>query len=68
VQRLLLIRGGFAVVLGILAVVAFTSGEEIFGALLAAFAITNLILIGVFSWHRARSAARPPAPPARRPH
>jgi hypothetical protein len=67
-QRLLLIRGAFAVVLGILAVVAFTSGEAIFGALLTAFAITNVILVGVFSWHRARRAARPAAPPARRPN
>jgi hypothetical protein len=67
-RRLLILRGTFAVVLGILAVVAFSSGEDIFGALLVAFAITNVILICVFTWHRARTAGRPPVPPARRPN
>jgi hypothetical protein len=63
-----MMRGAFAVVLGILAVVAFASGEEIFGALLVAFAITNVILVSVFTWQRTRSAGQPPAPPARRPN
>jgi hypothetical protein len=67
-RRLLIMRGTFAIALGALAVVAFASGEEIFGALLVAFAVTNVILICVFTWHRARTSGQPPAPPARRPN
>ena len=52
-RRLLIIRGTFAIVLCVLAGVVFASGEDIFGALLVAFAVTNVILIGVFMWHRA---------------
>jgi hypothetical protein len=68
VRRLLLLRGIFAFVLAILAVVAFASGEEILGALLTAFAITQAILVSVFTWHQVRNAGRPSAPPARRPN
>jgi hypothetical protein len=66
-RRLLLMRGTFTIVLGVLAVIAFASGEEIFGALLAGFAITNMVLITIFTWHQVKAASRPPAPPARRP-
>ena len=66
-RRLLLMRGAFAIVLGVLAVIAFASGEEIFGALLAGFAITNVILIAIFTWHQVKRESRPPAPPARQP-
>jgi hypothetical protein len=48
-RRLLLVRGLLVVVVGVLAIVAFASGEEIFGALLAALAITNVILIVIFA-------------------
>ena len=66
-RRLLLLRGTFAIVLGVLAVIAFAGGEEIFGALLAGFAITNVILITIFTWHQAKIACQPPAAPARPP-
>jgi uncharacterized membrane protein len=59
-RRLLLARGLLVVVVSILAVVAFASDEEIFGALLAGLAITNLILITIFVARQRRAA--PPAP------
>ena len=66
-RRLLLMRGTFTIVLGVLAVIAFASGEEIFGALLAGFAIANMILVTIFTWHQAKIASQPPAAPARPP-
>ena len=47
-QRLLLVRGGLTLVAAVLAIVAFASGEELFGALMAGLAITNVILITFF--------------------
>lgn len=67
-RKLLILRGIFVVVLGGLAVVAFANHEDIFGALLAGFAIANLILVTVFATHRVRTANRPPPEPARRPN
>jgi hypothetical protein len=66
-RRLLLMRGTFAIVLSVLAVVAFASGAKIFGALLAGFAIANMILVTIFTWHQVKRASQPPAPPARQP-
>ena len=60
-------RGTFAIVLCVLAVIAFASGEEIFGALLAGFAIANMILVAIFTWHQVKHASQPPAAPARQP-
>jgi len=54
--RLLVLRGVFAIVVGALAVVAFASGAEIFGALLAGLAITNVVLIVVFAMRQRRAA------------
>ena len=53
-RRLLLVRGLLVVVVGVLAIVAFASGEEIFGALLAGLAVTNVILIAIFMTRVAR--------------
>jgi hypothetical protein len=47
-RKLLVFRGILAVVVAVLAVVAFASGHEIFGALLAGLAITNVILVAIF--------------------
>lgn len=66
--RVLIFRGIFVVILLVLAVVAFLSGEAIFGALLIGVAIANAILVIVFTVHRVRTAGRPPPPPARRPN
>jgi hypothetical protein len=52
--KLLLLRGLMVVVVGVLAVVAFANGEEIFGALLAGLAITNVILIAIFTSRQLR--------------
>ena len=54
----------------VLAVVAFMSGEEIFGALLAGLAITNVVLITFFASRDAMLRRNPPEPrpPPRRPN
>jgi uncharacterized membrane protein HdeD (DUF308 family) len=52
--KLLVLRGVIAVVVAVLAVISFASGEEIFGALLAGLAITNVILIAVFGSRQRR--------------
>lgn len=58
--KLLLLRGVIAVVVGVLAIVAFANGEELFGALLAGLAITNVILITVFAVRQVRGPDREP--------
>ena len=52
--KLLVLRGVVAFVVAVLAVISFASGEEIFGALLAGLAITNVILITVFASRQRR--------------
>lgn len=47
-RRLLLLRGVVTAVAAAAAIAAFVSGETLFGALLAALAITNAILIAIF--------------------
>ena len=47
-RRLLLLRGLVTIVAAAASIVAFASGETVFGALLAGLAITNVILITIF--------------------
>jgi hypothetical protein len=67
VRRLLILRGIFAVLVGALAVVALVNGEEVFGALLAGLAVTNVILLTIFTWHRVTLVRRPRGLAARPP-
>jgi hypothetical protein len=70
VRRLLLMRGGVVVLAAIGAVIAFTSGEEIFGALLTGLVVANVLLIAFFASRGAwqRHSPPEPQPPPRRPH
>jgi hypothetical protein len=69
-RRVLVMRGAVVVFAVGASIVAFMSGEEIFGALLAALAITNVILITFFASRDAVLRRNPPEPqpPPRRPN
>jgi hypothetical protein len=69
-RRVLLMRGAVVVFAVGASIFAFISGEEIFGALLAALAITNIILITFFASRGALLRRNPPepGPPPRRPN
>jgi len=52
VRTLLILRGVIAVIMTVLAVVAFTDGRTVVGVLLTAFVVTNVVLIVTIAGRR----------------
>ena len=64
-RTVLILRAILAVIVGTLAVVALANGRVVIGLLLAAFAITNTVLIVTIARRRAELAQRFPSAAAR---